>query len=280
MHNRYNTGNYCHYDCNRTSEHYKRFGDNLLSQNNLQYGGSVYNKGLSAQGPNFLHNTKMSLSTVKLDVSNNAPALMNSLIEKNKEIKNLEKELKIVNESNIFLNNKIEMLKILAANFGATPENIETTMSANDVFCIPKPPINSNYPQTDSSCENLRENIEEELKHLVISDSNIVNLKSGEFSDYCGKQSSTYNLSEETTGEKLNQDSYEKRSDLGPKSFPKRSSTLLKSTKSLTNSLQAQRNTTNKYLTGTRFGPSVRQRAVMEGSANRKVLSKAQKISN
>ncbi|KAJ1606721.1 hypothetical protein OIY81_3121 [Cryptosporidium canis] len=283
FHTRSSTADYsCYYDFSNTPGYYNKIDNSMLAnQGNMQYSGSIYNKGLSAQGPNFLHNTKMNLSTVKLDVNNNAPALMNTLIEKNKEIKSMEKELKIINESNIFLNNKIEMLKILAANFGASPEDIETTMSTDDVFCIPKPSVNLNYPQTDSSCENLRENIGDDLDSLVINDQSIINLKLDDpiepFQDELNEKSKP--ISKCVRNDLNSENKREKKVDLSPKNLLRRSSTLLKATKSLTNSIQAQKDSANKYLTGTRFGPSVRQRAIMQASTSKKnVLPRAKNI--
>lgn len=276
IHNRSSSADYsCYYDLNTAPGYYQKIDNNMLiNQNNLQYSGSVYNKGLSAQGPNFLHNTKMNLSTVKLDVNNNAPALMNALVEKNKEIKNMEKELKITNESNIFLNNKIEMLKILAANFGATQEDIETTMSTNDIFCIPKPSINVNYPQTDSSCESSRENIGDELDCLIISDENIIDIKLNDMEETLQDEEgpkpkpTTRVVKARMSAENQS----EKKTDLSPKNLLRRSSTLLKTTKSLANSIQAQKDSANKYLTGTRFGPSARQRTIMQTSTSKRLL--------
>ncbi|OII74460.1 uncharacterized protein cubi_00013 [Cryptosporidium ubiquitum] len=277
IHNRSSTTDYsCYYDFSNAHEYYQKYDNNMLiNQNNSQYPSSIYKKGLSAQGPNFLHSNKMNLSTVKLDINNNAPALMNTLIEKNKEIKNMEKELKIINESNIFLNNKIEMLKILAANFGATQEDIEATMSTNDVFCIPKPSVNVNYPQTDSSCENLRENIEDELDDLIISDKNIVKFNIDNHIEPLQNDpdKKSKSISKSTKIKQQNEAKNEKTVDIASKNFESRSSTLFKSTKSLINSIQAQKESTNKYLTGTRFGPSVRQKAIMQVSANKRLLS-------
>ncbi|KAH8582125.1 uncharacterized protein ELE39_003284 [Cryptosporidium sp. chipmunk genotype I] len=282
-HNRSSTADYsCYYDFSNAHEYYQKLDNTMLmNQNNSQYSSSIYNKGLSAQGPNFLHSNKMNLSTVKLDINNNAPALMNTLIEKNKEIKNMEKELKIVNESNIFLNNKIEMLKILAANFGATHEDIEATMTTNDIFCIPKPSVNANYPQTDSSCENLHEKIDDELDGLIISDKNIINLNIDDpvkpLNDEQDKKSKT--ISKSTRIKQPSEGQSEKKADISPKNLLRRSSTLLKATKSLTNSIQSQKESTNKYLTGTRFGPSIRQRTMMQASTNKRlILSKAKNI--
>ncbi|KAK9174207.1 Uncharacterized protein cmbei_100170 [Cryptosporidium meleagridis] len=282
-HNRSSTTDYsCYYDFSNAHDYYQKFDNTMfMNQNNSHYSGSIYNKGLSAQGPNFLHSNKMNLSTVKLDVNNNAPALMNTLIEKNKEIKNMEKELKILNESNTFLNNKIEMLKILAANFGATQEDIEATMSTNDIFCIPKPSINVNYPQTDSSYENLHEKIDDELDDLIVSDKNIINLSIDDpVKPFKAEQDNeSKNISKTTRIKQRNEDQSKKKVDLSPKNLLKRSSTLLKATKSLTNSIQAQKCENNKYLTGTRFGPSIRQKTMMQANANKRLLlSKAKNI--
>lgn len=279
VHNRSSSADYsCYFDPNAAPGYYHKFDNNMLiNQNNLQYSGSVYNKGLSAQGPNFLHTTKMNLSTVTLDVNNNAPALMNTLIEKNKEIKNMEKELKIIKESNIFLNDKIEMLKILAANFGATQEDIEATMSANDIFCIPKPSVSVNYPQTDSSCENSHENIGDKLKGLTISDENIINLKLNDPETSQDEEDPKPNpMSKSETKSKMSAENRsEKKTEFSPKNLLRKSSTLLKTTKSLANSIQAQKDSANKYLTGTRFGPSVRQRTMQASGSKRLASSKA-----
>lgn len=275
IHNRSSTTDYsCYYDFSNAHEYYQKFDNSMLvNQSSPQYSSSIYNKGLSAQGPNFLHSNKMNLSTVKLDINNNAPALMNTLIEKNKEIKNMEKELKIINESNTFLNNKIEMLKILAANFGATKEDIEATMSTNDVFCIPKPSININYPQTDSSCENLRENIED-LDGLIVSDKNIVNFNNNTSIKPIQEEQEkkTRPIPKITKIKQPSEGQNDKKVDLTQKNFSRKASTLLKTTKSLMNSIQAQKETTNKYLTGTRFGPSVRQKTTTQVTSNKRLI--------
>ncbi|KAH8740493.1 hypothetical protein FG386_002217 [Cryptosporidium ryanae] len=270
-HNRNTTGDYINYYGHTRLDHYSQYNPNI------QLGGeSIYYKGLSAQGPDFLHNTKMNLSTVKLDVNNNAPVLMNSLIEKNKEIKALEKEIKLLNESNIYLNAKVEMLKILASNYGASQEDIEITMSNNDVFSIPKPFSNANYPLSETSLENIRVNVQEETDNLSLNEDSIVNIKSQFQSPNIASNSKIY-LTSDVNSSKIScsesnptsivnspskvspnkPNNERKRFDSTSKNLFRRSSTLLKATKSLTNGMQTQNDKHLKYLTGTRFGPSV-----------------------
>ncbi|KAK6590839.1 hypothetical protein RS030_121992 [Cryptosporidium xiaoi] len=287
-HNRNTTGECVNY------YNYTRLGHYPQYNPNIQVGSeSIYCKGLSAQGPDFLHNTKINLSTVKLDVNNNAPVLMNSLIEKNKEIKGLEKEIKLLNESNIYLNTKVQMLKMLASNFGASQEDIEITMSTNDVFSIPKPLSNINYPLSEPSFENIQVNLQDEIDNLSLNEESIVNVnaqvkipnpatdsKNESISNLkhenaqFNKSNSNSTINSPSKTSSKTSDSKSKKLDLSPKNLLRRSSTLLKSTKSLTNSMQTQNDKHFKYLTGTRFGPSVNRKNKLQQNLNNKSTTK------
>ncbi|EEA07098.1 uncharacterized protein CMU_034840 [Cryptosporidium muris RN66] len=204
---------------------------NIIRQNDHSFGNSIYTRGLSAQGPDFLHNMKISMPSITLETCNNAPTLANTVIECNKQIKTLESDLKVFKESNMYLSSKIEMLKVLASNFGASSEDIEYTMSANDINSLPR-------PITPSISEISRDHFEEQFNE-----------------SYIDKPSTNVN-----------------------KSPVKKTSKIVPSVANVTKtySIQSANSSNknhNKYLTGTRFGPSANQKPKNSSTKSNRMAS-------